>query len=31
MQMGPRGGWHCHSDGGNLNSHMDYSIHPKLN
>jgi len=24
------GGWHCHSDGGNLNPHMDYSIHPKI-
>lgn len=25
------GGLHCHSDGGNLNPHMDYSIHPKIN
>lgn len=24
------GGWHCYSDGGNLNPHLDYSIHPKL-
>ena len=24
------GGWHIHSDGGNLNPHLDYSIHPKL-
>ncbi|MFN7902742.1 MAG: 2OG-Fe(II) oxygenase [Holosporales bacterium] len=25
------GGWHIHSSGGKLNSHLDYSIHPKLN
>jgi hypothetical protein len=24
------GGWHIHSTGGNLNPHLDYSIHPKL-
>lgn len=24
------GGWHIHADGGNLNPHLDYSIHPKL-
>jgi len=24
------GGWHCHSKGGKLNIHLDYSIHPKL-
>jgi Rps23 Pro-64 3,4-dihydroxylase Tpa1-like proline 4-hydroxylase len=24
------GGWHIHSSGGNLNPHLDYSIHPKL-
>jgi hypothetical protein len=24
------GGWHCHGTGGNLNPHLDYSIHPKL-
>jgi len=24
------GGWHCHGQGGNLNPHLDYSIHPKL-
>lgn len=24
------GGWHIHGDGGNLNPHLDYSIHPKL-
>jgi Rps23 Pro-64 3,4-dihydroxylase Tpa1-like proline 4-hydroxylase len=24
------GGWHSHGRGGNLNPHMDYSIHPKL-
>lgn len=23
------GGWHIHSRGGNLNPHLDYSIHPK--
>jgi len=23
-------GWHCHDTGGNLNPHLDYSIHPKL-
>jgi hypothetical protein len=23
------GGWHIHGDGGNLNPHLDYSIHPK--
>lgn len=25
------GGWHIHGNGGNLNPHLDYSIHPKLN
>jgi Rps23 Pro-64 3,4-dihydroxylase Tpa1-like proline 4-hydroxylase len=25
------GGLHIHSSGGNLNPHLDYSIHPKLN
>jgi Rps23 Pro-64 3,4-dihydroxylase Tpa1-like proline 4-hydroxylase len=24
------GGWHIHGQGGNLNPHFDYSIHPKL-
>jgi len=24
------GGWHLHGDGGNLNPHLDYDIHPKL-
>ncbi|MDP3372197.1 MAG: 2OG-Fe(II) oxygenase [Candidatus Paracaedibacteraceae bacterium] len=24
------GGWHMHGNGGNLNPHLDYSIHPKL-
>ncbi|MCE7798399.1 2OG-Fe(II) oxygenase [Sphingobium sufflavum] len=24
------GGWHMHGEGGNLNPHVDYSIHPKL-
>jgi len=24
------GGWHIHSDKGNLNPHMDYSVHPKI-
>ena len=24
------GGWHAHGPGGNLNPHLDYSIHPKL-
>ncbi len=24
------GGWHIHASGGNLNPHLDYSIHPKL-
>jgi len=24
------GGWHIHDAGGNLNPHLDYSIHPKL-
>ena len=24
------GGWHAHGSGGNLNPHLDYSIHPKL-
>ncbi|MDA9163685.1 2OG-Fe(II) oxygenase [Rickettsiaceae bacterium] len=24
------GGWHIHKTGGNLNPHLDYSIHPKL-
>jgi hypothetical protein len=23
------GGWHMHGSGGNLNPHLDYSIHPK--
>lgn len=23
------GGWHIHGNGGNLNPHLDYSIHPK--
>jgi hypothetical protein len=23
------GGWHIHANGGNLNPHLDYSIHPK--
>jgi hypothetical protein len=23
------GGWHMHGAGGNLNPHLDYSIHPK--
>ena len=23
------GGWHIHGKGGNLNPHLDYSIHPK--
>lgn len=23
------GGWHIHGDGGNLNPHLDYSLHPK--
>jgi Rps23 Pro-64 3,4-dihydroxylase Tpa1-like proline 4-hydroxylase len=23
------GGWHIHGEGGNLNPHLDYSIHPK--
>lgn len=25
------GGLHCHKAGGKLNSHLDYSMHPKLN
>ena len=24
------GGWHIHNDGGILNPHLDYSLHPKL-
>ena len=24
------GGWHIHTKGGKLNTHLDYSIHPKL-
>lgn len=24
------GGWHIHKNGGNLNLHLDYEIHPKL-
>lgn len=24
------GGWHIHASGGNLNPHLDYSIHPKV-
>ncbi|MFT3808723.1 MAG: 2OG-Fe(II) oxygenase [Micropepsaceae bacterium] len=24
------GGWHMHGEGGNLNPHLDYSLHPKL-
>lgn len=24
------GGWHIHANGGNLNPHLDYNIHPKL-
>lgn len=24
------GGWHIHKSGGKLNTHLDYSIHPKL-
>lgn len=24
------GGWHIHGTGGNLNPHLDYSIHPKV-
>ncbi len=24
------GGWHMHGAGGNLNPHLDYSIHPKI-
>lgn len=24
------GGWHIHGPGGNLNPHLDYSIHPKV-
>lgn len=24
------GGWHMHAPGGNLNPHLDYSIHPKM-
>ena len=25
------GGWHIHSNGGKLNPHLDYSMHPMLN
>lgn len=25
------GGWHIHGDGGKLNVHLDYDLHPKLN
>ena len=25
------GGWHIHRHGGKLNTHLDYSLHPKLN
>ena len=25
------GGWHIHSNNGNLNPHLDYTIHPKTN
>lgn len=25
------GGWHIHKRGGKLNTHLDYSLHPKLN
>ena len=25
------GGWHIHANKGNLNPHLDYSIHPKIN
>ena len=25
------GGWHIHKKGGKLNTHLDYSLHPKLN
>ena len=25
------GGWHIHKQGGKLNTHLDYSVHPKLN
>jgi Rps23 Pro-64 3,4-dihydroxylase Tpa1-like proline 4-hydroxylase len=25
------GGWHIHGEAGNLNPHLDYSLHPKLN
>ena len=25
------GGWHIHANKGNLNPHVDYSIHPKIN
>lgn len=24
------GGWHAHANGGNLNMHLDYNVHPKL-
>ena len=24
------GGWHIHGQGGKLNTHLDYSLHPKL-
>jgi Rps23 Pro-64 3,4-dihydroxylase Tpa1-like proline 4-hydroxylase len=24
------GGWHIHGQGGNLNPHLDYSLHPKM-
>ncbi len=25
------GGWHMHKKGGKLNTHLDYSLHPKIN
>ena len=25
------GGWHIHKSGGKLNTHLDYSLHPKMN
>jgi len=25
------GGWHMHGNGGNLNVHLDYNLHPKMN
>lgn len=24
------GGWHVHANNGNLNPHLDYTIHPKV-